>query len=332
MDNYELVTVIIPVFNVYPYLAEAIDSVLQQTYDNLEILIIDDGSSDGSERICDEYAKRDNRIHVVHQDNKGLSAARNLGLDMATGDVIAFLDSDDAYHPDCIRMMMSAMVREKADLVVCDYSLHHTAGKMIQRNHRLKKNQTIYSHRDALRALADEDIDHHAWDKLYNRELWKEIRYPVGRVYEDIDTTYRVIDLCEKVCVLGQPLYLHRRRSGSIATICSEKNIRDSMLANRHFTSFVSRHIPDLFTEDNLLRSRRAWLVRMIDYYSRLSWKEKTFKKELKREILQFEGIEEIEKGDFPLRFACWMISKCPWLFKTLYLIHHAVRHMTWKR
>ena len=212
MDNKELVTIIIPVFNVYPYLSEAIDSVLQQTYDNLEILIIDDGSTDGSEFLCDEYARRDSRIHVVHQENKGLSAARNIGLDMATGAMIAFLDSDDAYHPEYIKTMMGAMIREKADFVVCDYSIHHSTGKMVQRNRRLQNKQTIYNRRDALRALADEDIDHHAWDKLYDRKLWKEIRYPVGRVYEDIDTTYRVIDLCEKVCVLSQPLYLHRRR------------------------------------------------------------------------------------------------------------------------
>jgi glycosyltransferase involved in cell wall biosynthesis len=332
MDNKELITIIIPVYNVYPYLAEAIDSVLRQTYDNLEIIIIDDGSSDGSGQLCDEYARRDNRVSVVHQENAGLSGARNTGLEMATGAVIAFLDSDDAYHPDCIKIMMSTMVREKVDIVVCDYSLHHTTGKMVQRNRRLNEEKTIYNRRDALCALADGYIDHHAWGKLYSRKLWEGIRYPVGRVYEDIDTTYRVIDLCDKVCVLSQLLYLHRKRSGSIAAICSEQNIRDSIIANRHFTSFVSQHIPDVFTENNLLKSRRAWLVRMMDYYSRLPWKEKAFKKELKRHILQFEGIEEIKKTDIPLRCACWMISRCSWLFNTVYPVYRFIRHITWKR
>ena len=128
-----LVSVIIPIYNVRPYLCEALDSVLRQTYRNLEILIIDDGSDDGSEEICDEYGKKDSRITVIHQKNRGLSAARNVGLNRMRGDYIAFLDPDDAFHPDMIRCLMEALQRNEAEIAVCGiircYTLHRMERK-----------------------------------------------------------------------------------------------------------------------------------------------------------------------------------------------------------
>ena len=106
-----IVSIIIPVYNVAPYLVEALDSVVHQSYGNLEIIIIDDGSTDGSAEICDDYARRDRRIRLIHQENKGIGAARNVGLDIMNGEAVAFLDSDDAYDPDFIEAMVSAMAR-----------------------------------------------------------------------------------------------------------------------------------------------------------------------------------------------------------------------------
>ena len=125
-----MISVIIPVYNVAPYLREALDSVINQTYKDLEILIIDDGSTDGSSEICDDYTSYP-RVIVQHQPNLGLSTARNTGLDMITGDYVAFLDSDDAYHPDCIRSMAVAM--DDADLVISKYTLNYTKGKLEQK-------------------------------------------------------------------------------------------------------------------------------------------------------------------------------------------------------
>ena len=123
MEIGGLVTIIIPVYNTAPYLLEALDSVIQQDYSNLEIIIIDDGSTDGSEKICDIYAEKDSRIRVIHQENKGLSCARNTGLDIMSGDSVAFLDSDDVLHPTYVKTMVAAMCRKKTDLVVCRYSI-----------------------------------------------------------------------------------------------------------------------------------------------------------------------------------------------------------------
>ncbi len=130
MENSVLVSVIIPVFNTAQYLVEALDSAIHQTYEKLEIIIIDDGSTDDSGKMCDEYARIDERVVVVHQHNSGLSVARNVGLNMMTGEAVAFLDSDDAYHPDFIRIMVEALIREKTDLVVCRYITHSETGNM----------------------------------------------------------------------------------------------------------------------------------------------------------------------------------------------------------
>ncbi len=130
LENEPLVSIIIPVFNVAPYLCEGLDSVINQKYKELEIIIIDDGSTDGSENICDEYAKKDERIKVVHQENRGLSAARNVGLDIMTGEVVAFLDPDDAFYLDFIKTMVITMVLEKSDIVICKFSIQTTVEKL----------------------------------------------------------------------------------------------------------------------------------------------------------------------------------------------------------
>ena len=125
-----LVSVIIPVYNVESYLEEALDSVLNQSYDNLEIIIIDDGSTDSSGQICDNYEKKDERVYVIHQEHRGLSAARNTGLDIMTGEAVAFLDSDDAFNQDFIKVLADIMEKENVDVVVCNHTVHNTIDKM----------------------------------------------------------------------------------------------------------------------------------------------------------------------------------------------------------
>ena len=135
MENDCLVSVIVPVFNVKSFLPEALDSLLAQTYQKLEIILVDDGSNDGSEKICDAFAKNDGRIRVIHKQNEGVSAARNTGLSVMHGEVVAFLDSDDAFHPEFVRTMLTAMQTEDADMAICKYSLYKTERKMCYSGH-----------------------------------------------------------------------------------------------------------------------------------------------------------------------------------------------------
>ena len=127
-----LVSVIVPVYNVLPYLREALDSVINQTYKNLEILIVDDGSTDGSGEVCDEYLS-DPRVIVIHQENKGLSGARNTGLDRMTGEYVAFIDSDDAFKPEMIERMLETITRNKAEMSICGYYACETNSHMTEK-------------------------------------------------------------------------------------------------------------------------------------------------------------------------------------------------------
>lgn len=270
-----LVSIIVPVFDVKPFLEEALDSILSQTYKNLEIIIIDDGSIDGSGEICDEYAKKDNRIRVVHQVNKGLSTARNVGLSLMTGDLVAFLDSDDAYRWDFIETMVNSLKRDSADMVICKYYYQHKGGSLTTTvSDKLSPTikQGVYNRIAALRALENEVVDHHVWNKLSAASIWEGIRFPVGHVYEDIDTTYKLLNRCDVISVVDAPLYFQRKRAHSITNTPSINNIHDWVLAFSHFESFIAANIPEVFSYDDLRHTQRAWVTGTIRRYSRASF------------------------------------------------------------
>jgi len=228
-----MVSVIVPVYNVAPYLREALDSVIHQTCQSLQILIIDDGSTDGSGSVCDEYLT-DPRVTVLHQENKGLSNARNAGLDLAAGEYVCFLDPDDAFHPRFIEELLEIMLSKHPDTAVCNYAVIRTIGRLQdkkgQPTSRLLK-QGKYGRTESLRAFVDRRLNTAVWNKLYRKELWKDIRFPDGHNYEDIDTLPRILERCDTVYVTDQRLYYRRKRPGSITQTTTKKNIRDRNLA-----------------------------------------------------------------------------------------------------
>ena len=333
MKNNILVSIVIPVFNVRPYLAEALDSVVHQSYENIEIIIIDDGSADGSEAICDDYLRKDDRVHVVHQENKGISNARNAGLSLANGDAVAFLDPDDAYHPDFIASMTEIMIRENADIVTCQYTAHVTTGRMEATGRgkpqpMAKKGQ--YDRIAALRALADGLLDVSVCNKVFRRELWKTIRFPDGHVYEDVDTTYRVFDVCETVYVLNRPLYLRRKRPGSITDTRTLKNLYDRNLAYSHFDSYVEANTPGVFTIEQTMKRRQASLNILFRVYLRYSSKtlrsmymtEDDLQKCIKEEVQKI-GLKNCSLRS---RAAYRMLCSCPSLLRMIYPIYRHVK------
>ncbi|MBR3108170.1 MAG: glycosyltransferase family 2 protein [Clostridia bacterium] len=333
MKNNALVSVIIPVFNVAPYLAESLDSVIHQTYKNLEIIMIDDGSTDGSGKICDDYAAADERILVIHQENKGLSSARNIGLDRMTGEAVAFLDSDDEYQPDFFQAMMDALIRENADLVMCQFSIHHTEEKMGPSNLMCVERLLppgVYDRIDALHALAEERINQAVWNKLYLSKLWENIRFPDGHVFEDLVTAYKVIDRCEKICVVEHILYLFRKRPGSITADCSLRNMDDHIAAYLHFESFVRENVPAVFSQEQLIHARRETLNRMITYYIYLSGKNEkedmAYRENLKRRILEIGNETGIGDRELRRKVFYWMIRSCPWVLSSFYPIYFRIR------
>lgn len=334
MSGNGLVSIVIPVYNVRPYIEEALDSVVFQDYGNLEIIIVDDGSTDGSGEVCDEYAARDGRVTVIHQENRGLSAARNAGLDRVTGEAVAFLDPDDAYCPNYVEAMHAAMVREGVDLVVCQYTMHTETGRLRRKGGEMAAPSAVqgrYDRAAALRALADGAISHAAWNKLYRRGLWRDMRFPEGHVYEDVDTTYRILDRCKAVFVLQQPLYLYRRRPGSITDTVSMRYMSDRMQAYSHYVRFIEENTRGVFTSEQRNRVVSSFFGSMIAQYARCLGTTGEKNEALTKTIIAQVRELGINTLNLRARTAYRLLRVCPWLLRVIYPVYLAVRKMIWR-
>lgn len=213
MRSGELISVIVPVYNVADYLEQCLDSILNQTYKEFEVILVDDGSTDTSYSICDEYVKRDSRFHLFRQENKGLSAARNAGLELCRGGYVTFVDSDDFVSPEYLQRMIENLKQADADIAICEhYRLEN--GTFYFQKHDLNDREIISS-RDAFKRIHQVNYAV-AWGKLFKSSLFRYVRFPVGRVYEDSFTLPKLYMFCEKIVVLPDELYCYRQRSTSI--------------------------------------------------------------------------------------------------------------------
>ncbi|WP_022780080.1 glycosyltransferase [Butyrivibrio sp. AE3009] len=212
----DLITVIIPVYKVENYIDKCMESVLTQSYKNLEILLVDDGSPDRCGVICDEYAKRDDRIRVIHKPNGGLSSARNAALDVMQGKWVVCIDSDDYVHRDYVQKLYDAVIRTGADISVC--SNYQEKKDKLSIVDIICDEEIVYNSADALLKLVeDNEIKSYAWGKLYRSELFDGVRYPDGRNYEDIATTYLLFDKASKIVKIPYYLYYYLIRDDSIS-------------------------------------------------------------------------------------------------------------------
>ncbi|MBQ8301255.1 MAG: glycosyltransferase [Clostridia bacterium] len=211
------ISVIVPVYNVEKYIEKCLDSIINQTYKNLEIILIDDGSTDNSCRICDEYALRDERFTVVHNENGGVSVARNAGLKKATGEYIMFVDSDDYVESDIAEVLMNLTLQYDADISMCSFKYADTDGNT--------RNQTDLAVAEGC-ISGDEfwqcfysggrTIGVTLWAKLYKRSLWQDIHFPDGKLHEDEFVTHSLVKKCKNIAVTKKPLYYYVQREGSI--------------------------------------------------------------------------------------------------------------------
>lgn len=239
-----LVSIVIPVYNVEPYLRECLDSVVSQSYKNLEILIVDDASTDGSYEICNEYAQRDERIRLFKNEvNRGLSVTRNIALDNAHGDYIGFVDSDDFIDTNMYDIMVKRLEADNSDMVMCNYFWTDESGKKTSHYvsfNRGRKLRGVEKIRENVLT-----INNCVWDKLFKKHLFENIRFPEGRYYEDIFIMHELFDKAKSVSITGESLYCYRRRSTGI-TLCSVKpehfDIVDAYIAKY---IYVSEKYPD---------------------------------------------------------------------------------------
>lgn len=211
----ETISVIIPVYKVEPYLRKCLDSVLNQTYTNLEVILVDDGSPDNCPSICDEYAAKDPRIKVIHKKNGGVASARNTGLAAASGEYIAFADPDDHVAPEWLRILHHELIFSHADICSCGF--YYGDPPLANWKERGPQDKKILSSDEAIRLLiADDELQNYLWNKLYRRHLWQGLTFPEGRRFEDVSLMWKLVLAAEKVCLVPDALYFYCMRNDSI--------------------------------------------------------------------------------------------------------------------
>ena len=236
-----MISVIVPIYNIERYLRQCIDSILAQTYQNLEILLIDDGSPDNCGKICEDYARIDSRIKVFHTKNLGLSAARNMGLRNASGEYIGFVDSDDWIEPDMFKTLLRLLEETGADISVCEMWRECLKYRYAAKSVR----NAVYTGTDAIKSLVIYGTHDYAWNKLYKRECWTNIFFPPGHTFEDVATLYKVVLNAHSVSCTSKLLYHYRKRRGSIVYDYSMGNLMDNWNARFDKYSYLSA-IPEI--------------------------------------------------------------------------------------
>lgn len=221
VDQNDKISVIVPVYKVEALLGRCVDSILAQTYADWELILVDDGSPDNCGALCDAAAEKDARIRVIHQANGGLSAARNAGITQASGDWLAFLDSDDWWSETFLEEMLAAAKQSEAGLAVCGWVFEYEDGRPPAE--RLPEPGAVSS-REALMILSGPDgvLFVTAWNRLIRRSLWGDLRFPPGKLHEDEFTAHLLLDRAEKTAVLARPLVHYWQRGGSITALSGD--------------------------------------------------------------------------------------------------------------
>ena len=269
-----LISIIVPVYQVKEYIGECVESLLWQTYTNLEILLVDDGSTDGSGAMCDEYAGWDNRIRVIHQNNQGAAVARNTGLDHAKGEYVAFVDSDDMIAAIYIEELYKLLGKYHADIAACAYE----KGKMVEDT--LSDGEIVNDSGVREVCMSSEQMlrqwhgKYKKWEttpcnKLYRRSILEDdgrggiIRFPEGRRHEDVLISHVIVDNAERIVLTTHKLYMYRTRPGSCTTqiLVTEENIKQNLRAQRERMEFFRKR-----------RYWQAYLNLLVGYVLHLGW------------------------------------------------------------
>ena len=290
-----LISVIVPVYKVEPYIRQCIDSIVNQTFRNLEIILVDDGSPDDCGNICDEYATKDKRIKVFHKQNGGLSDARNYGVARATGEYLSFVDSDDWIEPDMFEALVNVAENNKSDIVICGiYNEYPNRKEVATCEEKIFVHDQFYLGK----ALIDGLIAVYAWNKLYRRTCFSDISFPYGHVFEDISIMHKIfMNVITVVCV-SKPLYHYRmNRQNSINRTYSMDNLTDYWLAHK------SRY--DFFLQDDRFNNDLE-IMNKLQYHCAIAiartwrWCYANTNKERQRYNSFFKEMQEFSSNHFP--------------------------------
>lgn len=311
----EKISVIIPVYNVEKYLSACVNSVINQTYNNLEIILVDDGSTDNSGKICDEYALKDERIKVFHKSNGGLSSARNYGLDRKSGEYVFFVDSDDFISLRCLEKLHELSIEQNAD-IVSSLNKRFTTENNLTTESNVKKEIAVYSNKQTLENTFKKTDNYFitSWSKLYKNKMFDNLRFTEGVIHEDEFICHRLYGKANKFVLLKEELYFYRENPCSITGVKYNIKRPDYLLALMDRVDYFKEYFPCLYTDFALF-----FAYRCIDlYYEVPNIKEK---KEIQKRIKNiykyaYKSIKGI-KTPSQKRFKAFLIS--PWIYKKVF-------------
>lgn len=245
MEQLPLISVIVPVYKVEPYLDRCVASIVNQTYTNLEIILVDDGSPDNCGAMCDAWARKDGRIKVIHKENGGLSDARNAGMAIASGKYMGFVDSDDYISADMYQLLYDRMIADSSDMAACGVEMVYEDGSPSRPLTR--PGQCVLTREEAVKeSICENWLKQPVWYKLYKTDLVRDIPFPVGKYHEDVFWSYQAAAKAKKVSVFDTPCYFYTQRSGSIMSESYSLKRLDSLEAKVARVRYMQIHMPSL--------------------------------------------------------------------------------------
>ncbi|MBR1676826.1 MAG: glycosyltransferase family 2 protein [Clostridia bacterium] len=262
MINLDTISIIVPIHNTQKYLRRCVDSIINQSYKNLEILLIDDGSTDSSGIMCDDYKKIDSRVRVVHKLAGGAGSARNLALDICTGEFVCFVDSDDYIEINYCEKLISAIKINNADIAISGYYLDYP--KKSIKSDIVLETKLINGPEGLLREyLSTAHVSGLLWNKIYSSSLWRSIRFPETRASEDNATSYKVFDRCNTAVIIPEFLYHYVQRDDSV----EHKIIFKDHIVSIDFAEERYKYISNKYPNLENLANRNRWTIRIAMYY-----------------------------------------------------------------
>lgn len=307
------VTIIVPFYNVEKYLRKCLDSLINQTYKNLEIIVVDDGSTDNSVKICDEFANRDNRITVIRQKNGGISIARNAGLDKMTGSYVTFVDSDDYLEINAVEKFLKISITEGAD-IVCSETIIIFKDRIV---HNSNKENEKYSTELIKEKILLDKLGNHAATKFYKAELWKNIRFPEKLVYEDFYIMPSVCVNAKKIVYKCEPLYYYNRTNPtSLSSLWNDFNAWHRYSKFKGYCEHL--RIAKLLNKPNIMEwAEKKALHEIVKAFCRNYGKPCLSDNDLNEMKAYLKNnIKSIKQLKIKDRFLIWSILNCPYICK----------------
>lgn len=316
----KIISVIVPVYNVEKFLPRCIESIINQTYGNIEIIIINDGSTDDCPKICDEYRSKEPRIVVIHQSNSGLSSARNSGINIAKGEFLCFIDSDDYMDEMMLEKLYDSIHSNKADIAICNYNNVDENGEILEVVRTIEKESLITGEKACEIMNLNYSV---AWAKMYRTRLFTDIRYPTGKLHEDEYVAHRLLIKADNIALSPEPLYNYTQRATSIMN--QKINIKrldgtQAFMERIEFYNNTKRY-------KNITKTFIALMDSYIRYYKELCKEDQELMLHIHEEIKHLDKLVNIHL-EKRIKIEAKLFCTNPIFYRCIYNIKIFKRHL----